>query len=432
MTYRFWLARATAVTVALLFMSWWAGSVWCQSRDGQVPSQFRQGYPPPGPCPAACVPKANTWGHFETRWRHWPGPIPLEQTDHSREVGKEGIETPRGREELPPPKAAPSQQPLPQQQPLQLPSLQPEGQAQPPEPGRIVAPEGLLVPQKPAEGSFGQPSPATPSTPVPGGALPGLPAEPAPTVPKGKPSPSPSPDAKAPSAPAPKDDKRPVAESGSQEIPGLSAPSEPKDRPPQSETGDEDRQPNTEAAVARPAVRRGILVPLIGGIEPERSDSLAGAHRADSIGVATPLSSADLVQPAGYTTVERAGHATVESPAAPVAERAAMPRVALGGYCPVELNCHGRWTQGDLRWTVVYQGWIYRLSGAEQRQQFMADPESFAPVNSCNDPVLSVDENRTVAGQAAYCAVYDGRLYMFSSAASQAQFNQNPQRYAAR
>ncbi len=109
-----------------------------------------------------------------------------------------------------------------------------------------------------------------------------------------------------------------------------------------------------------------------------------------------------------------------------------MPRVALGGYCPVELSRHGRWAPGDLRWTVVYKGWIYRLSGAEQRQQFLADPDSFAPVNSCNDPVLSVDEHRTVAGQTAYCAVYDGRLYMFSSAATQAQFNRNPQRYAGR
>ena len=158
----------------------------------------------------------------------------------------------------------------------------------------------------------------------------------------------------------------------------------------------------------------------------------AGVYRADSIGV-TPLArSTDRVEPAGYTTPEpsrSAGYATVES-SPPVAESAAMPRVALGGYCPVELSRRGCWTPGDLRWTVVYKGWIYRLSGAQQRQQFLADPDHFAPVNSCNDPVLSVDEHRTVAGQTSYCAVYDGRLYMFSSAATQAQFNRNPARYA--
>ena len=135
------------------------------------------------------------------------------------------------------------------------------------------------------------------------------------------------------------------------------------------------------------------------------------------------MRSADRVEPAAFTTVE--------SSTPPVEEHAAMPRVALSGYCPVELGRHGRWTPGDLRWTVVYKGWIYRLSGAEQRQQFLADPESFAPVNSCNDPVLSVDEHRNIAGQMAFCAVYNGRLYMFSSAATQAEFNRNPLRYTA-
>ena len=149
----------------------------------------------------------------------------------------------------------------------------------------------------------------------------------------------------------------------------------------------------------------------------------SGDYRADSIGVSLPRRSADRVEPAGYTTVESS------SPA--VAESAAMPRVALDGYCPVELGLHGRWVPGDLRWTVVYKGWIYRLSGAEQRRQFLAHPDRLAPANSCHDPVLSADEHRTVVGQTAYCAVYDGRLYMFSSAATQAQFNGNPQRYAA-
>ena len=69
---------------------------------------------------------------------------------------------------------------------------------------RIVPPEGLLVPPEEAEGSFGQPGPVTPSTPVPGRSPPGPPAQPSPPKPRGKPSPSPSPGVKAPSAPAPK------------------------------------------------------------------------------------------------------------------------------------------------------------------------------------------------------------------------------------
>ena len=107
-----------------------------------------------------------------------------------------------------------------------------------------------------------------------------------------------------------------------------------------------------------------------------------------------------------------------------------LPTVALGGYCPVELLQNGQWIRGDLRWTVVHNGRIYRFSGAEQRQQFLADPQSFAPANFGMDPVLSLEEHRGVEGQVTYCATYNGRLYMFSSAATQSKFNLQPERYA--
>jgi len=170
---------------------------------------------------------------------------------------------------------------------------------------------------------------------------------------------------------------------------------------------------------------RVVVVSYTLGIEPEEHPTLAGAHRADSIGVAAPASSAIEAEPTAYVMAES------QPPARAAADHGVMPRVALGGYCPVELSRNGRWTRGDLRWTVVYKGWIYRFSGSQQRQQFLANPDSFTPANSGNDPVLSVDENRMVPGQTAYCAQYDGRLYMFSSAVSQAQFNRSPQRYAA-
>ena len=97
----------------------------------------------------------------------------------------------------------------------------------------------------------------------------------------------------------------------------------------------------------------------------------------------------------------------------------------------MELTSNGRWVPGDRRWTAVHKGQVYRFSGPAQQQQFLANPDAFAPVNSGNDPVLAVGDNRCVPGQPAYCATYNGRLYMFSSAATKAQFIQNPQRYAA-
>ena len=98
----------------------------------------------------------------------------------------------------------------------------------------------------------------------------------------------------------------------------------------------------------------------------------------------------------------------------------------------MELVRNGRWTLGDLRWTVVHDGWIYRLSGPAQRREFQANPEAFTPAYSGNDPVLTVDEHRTVPGQLKYCATYNGRLYVFASAATQLRFDKEPQRYVVK
>ena len=48
-----------------------------------------------------------------------------------------------------------------------------------------------------------------------------------------------------------------------------------------------------------------------------------------------------------------------------------------------------------------------------------------------NDPVWNVDHNRFVEGRTDFCVVYDGRLYMFTEAATLARFRQDPKRYAA-
>lgn len=178
-----------------------------------------------------------------------------------------------------------------------------------------------------------------------------------------------------------------------------------------------------EQTSPNPTSRQENVVALTSNLEPERNASVASAYCADPIPVAASKTLAQKVEPAAYATAESS---------APTANEAtiAVPPVALGGYCPLELIRHGRWTQGDLRFTVVHGGRIYRLSGAEQRKQFLANPNRFVPANSGNDPVASVNEHREVPGQTNYCAIYEGRLYMFSSAATQAEFNQSPERYA--
>ncbi len=111
-------------------------------------------------------------------------------------------------------------------------------------------------------------------------------------------------------------------------------------------------------------------------------------------------------------------------------EQEAAPTTALDGFCPVELGKHERWTPGDPRCTAVHATRTYQFSGPAQRRLFLADPDRYAPAHSGNDLVLTVDEHRRVPGKTDYCVTYDGRLYMFSTAATRARFEKNPKRYA--
>jgi protein disulfide-isomerase len=103
---------------------------------------------------------------------------------------------------------------------------------------------------------------------------------------------------------------------------------------------------------------------------------------------------------------------------------------AVDGFCPVTLVERENWIQGDPRWGAVHEGQTYLFAGLEEQQRFLQNPERYAPALAGNDPVVALDEQRTVPGEMDFSAVFDGHLYLFSSRASLARFRVNPQRYA--
>jgi YHS domain-containing protein len=116
----------------------------------------------------------------------------------------------------------------------------------------------------------------------------------------------------------------------------------------------------------------------------------------------------------------------------PAAAAQRRTHLAIEGYCPVELAKSGRWVEGDPQSSVVYRGKVYRFSGLKQRQQFLAAPEKFVPAFEGRDPVVLVKEKHVQPGRVDYCAMYQGRIYLFSSVATQKEFQRNPQRYGMR
>ncbi len=429
--------RPTTIAGAVLLIGWLSGLSWARP-----PLE----YPRPGS--NVCVPNVRGFGYFETQWRRWPGKRPV----NPRSIGSEVIPAPKGQEEVPPPKATMPRPPSPvpqQDDPLPLPE------------GMIVPPEGLLLPDsQPTEMPL-EPTPSGRSKPLFGDGLPGLPSLPA--EPK---APEKSPEERSPRSerrltpprremaarpPAPTN----VREGGVIPVVGNLEPERnarydvPRREPTAARSpaptnvrdggvipvvGNLEPERNVRydvprrgPAAARPPaptnVRDGGVVPVVGDIEPERSTLLTGAYRADSIALTIPSRLAERVEPAAYAMAESPGLAEA-------GDHLVVPPVALNGYCPVELVLNGRWVAGDLRWTVVHKGLIYRLSGDRQRREFLADPDCFAPVDSGNDRVMLVDRQRVVPGRPEFCAMYEERLYMFSSAASQSRFNGDPQRYA--
>jgi protein disulfide-isomerase len=122
--------------------------------------------------------------------------------------------------------------------------------------------------------------------------------------------------------------------------------------------------------------------------------------------------------------------AAASQPRAPQ-QPAGAPPLAFDGYCPVTLKALNRWTPGNAQYGVVHRGRTYVFAGAEQRDQFMANPDSYSPVFSGLDPVLLIDKQQMVEGTRAMGFHYLDAFYLFSSKETMQKFKDHPQVYAA-
>jgi YHS domain-containing protein len=171
---------------------------------------------------------------------------------------------------------------------------------------------------------------------------------------------------------------------------------------------------NTEADAAAAAI---AAAPGAGvAMAPAAGSGTSGASIAPAVGAA-----------AGAETARLAAAAKPAKPELP----AGAPPLAFDGYCPVTLKTVNRWSPGDMQFGAVHRGRTYLFTGAEQRDQFMANPDAFSPVFAGLDPVMLIDQQQSVEGSRALGFRYGESFYLFSSEETKQKFAASPHTYAA-
>jgi protein disulfide-isomerase len=124
--------------------------------------------------------------------------------------------------------------------------------------------------------------------------------------------------------------------------------------------------------------------------------------------------------------------ATTQSPIVPDARQLPQgaPPLGFDGYCAVSMRTSWKWVAGDPKWGAIHRGRTYWFVSPQEQQQFLANPDYYAPALAGMDPVFAIDHQQSVAGVREHSLDYDNQFYLFSSEATLEQFTANPERYA--
>ncbi len=172
-----------------------------------------------------------------------------------------------------------------------------------------------------------------------------------------------------------------------------------------------------------------------GAVNPPQS-GLQGAPAWRQGGVAIPPSANGVaqngapLQPSAAQQPAWQVQSGSPAPTGQTAKPATMYPLALDGFCPVSLREKGRWVPGNRRWGAFHQGRTYLFAGAEEQEQFLKNPEPYAPVLSGNDVVVMVEQRQSVPGQRRFGAWYEDHVYLFSNEAAYQKFYNDASRYA--
>lgn len=110
-----------------------------------------------------------------------------------------------------------------------------------------------------------------------------------------------------------------------------------------------------------------------------------------------------------------------------LAERRGL--VGMQGFCPVALHEQRKLVDARPEFLCVYRGRTYRVSSAEAKARFDADPARYAPAAGGLDVVLKSRGQSGVEGLLANAIWFQDRLYLFRTSETASAFHANPGKY---
>jgi YHS domain-containing protein len=103
----------------------------------------------------------------------------------------------------------------------------------------------------------------------------------------------------------------------------------------------------------------------------------------------------------------------------------------LKGFCPVVLRDQRELVDAKTAYCSIYRGKIYCFSSPDAQARFDAAPFKYAPVAGGMDVVVKANSDQAVEGMLDFALWYKDRLYLFCSPESIQAFSLNPAAYAA-
>jgi len=117
------------------------------------------------------------------------------------------------------------------------------------------------------------------------------------------------------------------------------------------------------------------------------------------------------------------------SPFLPEVRRKTRYPLALRGFSAIDLRDQRQWVVGKEEHQAIFDGQLYRFSDARQRAIFAAAPQRYAPVLGVDCIVTYTKTGDRVAGDVHFGLLYGQRLFFFAGAEQREQFRADPTRF---